>query len=362
MKATAGLTRQQRKSKSKLATATRKKKKTEELPSVRKRDGSTAKETRGGGATPCQDTMPVEQDEYDGRDTFHQWYMQTWGDQIGSMEQRTAIPSMRRTDCHVAPRGPVHTSETLQVFTVRISPRYASGLSWPLHVYGVIAARDHVDYKRNIIFERGRDDCHTITEEAPYLELTGPTRAVVLVDPVYFEFDLKVKGTGQSDEDQDLIFVAYSFRDPPRLLEVSYTGKMCTLELTIGHIFISVEATISMKVIDGSWPDGFRGFFAAKTASIDGMEFALLLTGDDKLPVADDGMINLQRHVVCAEIDKEEEHLEVSVEANNGVAGGRYDDALIFTPQRNGRLSGVLSVGSCEIEVTVAWSLVEWCY
>jgi hypothetical protein len=198
--------------------------------------------------------------------------------------------------------------------------------------------------------------------QAPYLELTGPTRAVVLLDPVCFEVDLKVKGTRQSDEDQDLIFLSTSFRNPPRLLEVSYTGKNCTLEWTMGHIFSSIEATVSMKVIHGSWPDGFRGFFAAKTASIDGMEFALLLTGDDNLPVAEDGMIRLQRQVVCAEIDKEEEHLEVCVEANNGVAGGRYDDALLFTPQRYGRLSGVLSVGSCEIEVTVAWSLVEWCY
>jgi hypothetical protein len=72
---------------------------------------------------------------------------------------------MRRTDRQVAPRGPVDTSETLQVFTIRISPGDASGLSWPLHVYGVIAARDLVDYKRNIIFQRGRDDYHTITEQ-----------------------------------------------------------------------------------------------------------------------------------------------------------------------------------------------------
>jgi hypothetical protein len=40
----------------------------------------------------------------------------------------------------------------------------------------------------------------------------------------------------------------------------------------------------------------------------------------------------------------------------------RYVDALLFKPQRYGRLSGVLNVGSCEIEVSVAWSRVEWCY
>jgi hypothetical protein len=89
-------------------------------------------------------------------------------------------------------------------------------------------------------------------------------------------------------------------------------------ELTLGHIRSSAEATISMKVIHGSWPDGCRGAFAAKTASIDGVEFALLLTGDDdELPVADDGTIELQRKVVCAEVEKEEEHLEVCVEAKS---------------------------------------------
>jgi hypothetical protein len=153
--------------------------------------------------------------------------------------------------------------------------------------------------------------------QAPYLALTGPTRAVVLVDPVYFETDLKVKGTAQSEDDQDLIFEADPFMDPPRLLKVSYTGRISTLELTLGHIRSSAEATISMRVIHGSWPDGFRGAFAAKTASIDGVEFALLLTGDDELPVADDGTIELQRGVVCAEVE-----MEVSVEAD-GLAGER---------------------------------------
>jgi hypothetical protein len=66
MKAGKGLTRQQRGSSSKLAAAARKltaaRKKTKEaaeLPSVRKRDSSTANETRGGaGATPYMDRRP----------------------------------------------------------------------------------------------------------------------------------------------------------------------------------------------------------------------------------------------------------------------------------------------------------------
>ena len=199
----------------------------------------------------------------------------------------------------------------------------------------------------------------------PYLALIGPTRAVVLVDPVYFEVELKVKGTGQS-EDQDLIFLAKSFRNTrpldSSLFTFVYTGKISTLELTFGHILSSVEAAVSMKVIKGSWPDGLQGFFAAKTASINDMRIALLHTGDNnELPLADDGTIKLQRHVVCAEISKGE-HLEISVSAY-GVDDGKqqFGDALLFKPQKGGRLYGTLNVDACEIEVTVTWSLIKWC-
>ena len=88
MKGTVGLTRQQRRSKSKLPTPTRKKK-TEEQPSVRKRDGSAAKETRGGsGAAPFKQTMTVE-GYLEDRHTLHQWYMRAWGEEIGSMEHKS---------------------------------------------------------------------------------------------------------------------------------------------------------------------------------------------------------------------------------------------------------------------------------
>lgn len=198
--------------------------------------------------------------------------------------------------------------------------------------------------------------------QCPYLALTGPARAVVLIDPVYFEADLKVKGTGQS-EDQDLIYMAESFVDStPSTSDVYkcvYTNKISTLELTFAHIISSVEAAVSMKVIHGSWPDGFRGSFTARTASVNDKTIGLLQTGDNsELPLADDGTIKLERHVVCAELE-DGEYLEVSVSAH-GVGGKRSDDGLHFTPQDRGRVKGTVNVGSCDIEVTVSWSLIQW--
>jgi hypothetical protein len=39
---------------------------------------------------------------------------------------------------------------------------------------------------------------------------------------------------------------------------------------SLGYILLSLEATISVRVIDGSWPDGFHGEFAACTVSVEG--------------------------------------------------------------------------------------------
>jgi hypothetical protein len=195
----------------------------------------------------------------------------------------------------------------------------------------------------------------------PYLLLTGPVRAVVLIDPVYFEVQLKIRGTGQS-EDQDLISLAEPFDDyaplDSSLFTCVYTGKISKLELTFGHILMSVEAAVSMKVIRGTWPAGFQAVFAVKTASINDMAIMLLVTAYDSLPLADDGMIKLQRHVVCAEI-MDGEHLEVSASAEN-VDGKQFGDALFFKPQECSNLKDTLTVDSCEIEVTVTWSRISW--
>ncbi|VAI60047.1 unnamed protein product [Triticum turgidum subsp. durum] len=322
-----------------------------EEPSVRK----TVKETRRRPPPVYKVTLPVfEQHRFE----FNKWWMQLWGDLIGSMENKTTIPSARFTDVASGMSSGCPVT-TLQPFEVKISPKENSGLTWPLHVYGYVAARDLVDYKRNIIFERGRDNCQIITDGFPYLALTGPARAVVLDDPVYFEIDLKVKGIGQS-EDQDLIFVADSFSNPQplesALFNRAFTGKISTVELTFGQIIKSVEAAVSMKVVHGSWPDGFRGCFAAKTASINDFTIGLLVIGDNGLPRADDGTIKLQRHVVCAEIGQGD-YLEVFVRAY-GVGGQQLYDTIYFTPQERGRLKGALNVDTCEIEVTISWSLI----
>ena len=54
--------------------------------------------------------------------------------------------------------------ETLQIFSVKVAG-IKEGVHWPLYVYGKVAVRDTVDRKRNIIFDRTRDNFQTVTEQ-----------------------------------------------------------------------------------------------------------------------------------------------------------------------------------------------------
>lgn len=53
---------------------------------------------------------------------------------------------------------------TLLIFSIKVARLKEEGLHWPLHVYGLIAIRDSVDPRRNLLFHRTRDNCQTITE------------------------------------------------------------------------------------------------------------------------------------------------------------------------------------------------------
>jgi hypothetical protein len=52
------------------------------------------------------------------------------------------------------------------------------------------------------------------------------------------------------------------------MFKKSYSSKLSTMEFTVGPIFFSLEATISVKVIEGSWLEDYHGQFTASTASI----------------------------------------------------------------------------------------------
>ncbi|KAF8759444.1 hypothetical protein HU200_010492 [Digitaria exilis] len=276
---------------------------------------------------------------------------------FGRFEDTTKIPNMRFTYKKSKPHHlyPVPTG-TLQIFSVKVA-RIRGDLQWPLHVFGMAAVRDVADHNRNIIFDRPRESCQILTREAPYLKLTGPTRAVGVCDPVTFEVDLKVKGSTES-EDKCLSFLAVTYIDFTALhshhVRMDYPSKLSTLQFELGSIVNSVEATISVRVRKGLWPDGLRAQFAARTASIGEAQVVLLDSGDDTVHISRGGSISLSRCVASVEISG---NLEVIVEAGRGeetAIGKRF-----FKPKKDNVSHGIIGLGFCTLDITVAWSLVS---
>ncbi|CAO2041995.1 unnamed protein product [Urochloa humidicola] len=172
---------------------------------------------------------------------FRKYWHSTFGI---SFDKKTEIPCKRFT-YDPAPRGG-SWSDALQVFYVKVG-ELSGGLQFPLEVFGMVALRDSVDYNRNVIFERERDNSQKLTDQNPYLALTGPVRAVMTYDPVIFEATLYVKEATRSN-DKELSLLATSLVLPPvtdsRLIQRSYRSRLSTLDLMLAHLTRSVEATI----------------------------------------------------------------------------------------------------------------------
>jgi hypothetical protein len=193
-----------------------------------------------------------------------------------------------------------------------------------------------------------------------------------MFDPIRLDVILKVRRTNES-EDKDLSLIAahneccesidYQASNGECALRScvsseKYKSKLSTLELTCGIVVSSIEATISVRTVEGSWPDGFSGRFTACTASVSHTKVSLLKFGDGSVPVsAADGTLELSRRVVSVESFGE---LRICAAAWKG--SNKVEREVLFQPLKFGRSSCHLTIGSCEMEVTVGWSLFPLCY
>ena len=75
-----------------------------------------------------------------------------------------SIPPMRYTYPTPEEKVYIETAETLQIVSLKIVSINDDSLRWPLQVFGMVAVRDILDHKRNIIFQRQRNNCQIINK------------------------------------------------------------------------------------------------------------------------------------------------------------------------------------------------------
>ncbi|KAM0904445.1 hypothetical protein ACQ4PT_018004 [Festuca glaucescens] len=246
---------------------------------------------------------------------------------------------------------------TMQIFSIKITE--LEGLKWPLEVYGVVAARDAVDYRRNHLFLRSRDNCQFFKDkEDSYLHLTGPSRAIMSTDTVRIEFQLKVKGTMKS-EDRPLITEEFACGGAAGTsIMHSIDGLFCKMELCCEHFRGSIQATIiSIRVMQGSLPNGAQVLcFSLPEEDAEGKDerttnpVVLFDQKNGAVPVDEEGYLKLSRQVVPVQLEGK---LEVVTKTDAMSA------SVVFKPELSNISQEPCILGDdCTLEITVAWSLL----
>uniref|UniRef100_A0A8I6XED8 DUF6598 domain-containing protein n=1 Tax=Hordeum vulgare subsp. vulgare TaxID=112509 RepID=A0A8I6XED8_HORVV len=287
-----------------------------------------------------------------------------WGDR-SDFEDMTLLSPMHFTHCTLGLIPYTATTvSALQIYSIKIVETKGM-LKWPLYVYGVIAARDAVDHNRNILFSRQRLDCQELTLEDPCLHLTGPSRAIVAVDHVDFEIQLKLKGATWSG-DKALIsrFETYPGAGGYRegLDTALFSNSFCTVELSFERLIETVQATIlSVCVVEG-WPSPFeyggqimcsspphevKDPLSRHVVLVDSHDF------DGEMPMGSAGYLDLSRQVVSVELGH---NLQFVIQAYSQSGAIARQSRLTFRTKYCNISRGICEIGDSKVGITVAWS------
>lgn len=205
----------------------------------------------------------------------------------------------------------------------------------------------------------------------PYLELTGPTRAVGMNHDVMIDAELKVKG---AVEREDKYLIVDGMTLPPMFglgsVELMTSSGEWKLDIAVGGLKTCVEATIFIKVINGTWPIGFSGQIAARTKGIDDKIILIEFSGDDVTTSGDDvttsGVdrnMEQSRHVRNMEQSRHVVSVQALGELMISFQAWKGEDVMnsekIFKAKMSGRSFCCHTVSSCKLGVLVVWSRIQ---
>ncbi|KAM3299267.1 hypothetical protein ACQJBY_040652 [Aegilops geniculata] len=310
----------------------------------------------------------IAKEEDDGASSYDQHryragWESTWGSSMGGCgsfyDITTLSPMLFTPSTPGFSNYSATASNVLQIYSLEIVDLNVN-LSWPLHVYRVVTARDAVDHNRNILFYRSRHNYQLVTKEDPYLRLTGPSRAIVAVDRVTFEVELKIRyrGADQRQEKASLT-CSYSYgsaRDTTPL----FNGYCCAARLTLEQLPRAIQATVvGVRVVEGGWPFKYgcrvSCSFSADAEDPSPWEVVLLNCRHDEIPVGSDGYFRLSRNVVSVQLQST---MKVIIQAHSR-SGHKVPKGHVDFPDQHCQTSkGSCLVGNSRVEVVVAWSLI----
>ncbi|KAE8778070.1 hypothetical protein D1007_49047 [Hordeum vulgare] len=302
-----------------------------------------------------------KQDDEDGLD--RDGWEATWGSRTGrngGFDDITTLCPMRFTPSTPGIlRFPSVAGPSLQVYSIKLVDLNPN-LSWPLDVYGVVAARDDLDHNRNILFFRSGENCQRIEQEDPFLYLTGPSRAVVADEPVFFQIELKLKYGAQFED--TALFTAYQRYRSVSAREydtMQISTPCCTAEISLERLDPSIQATIvGVRVVKGE-PFNYGCKVSCFFSPVDAMEgcaaeVVLLDCSGERMHAGLDGYLPLSRNVVS-----------VGLQGTLRLFIGAYSkfepsisqiNHVDFPVQQCQTTMLECYVGGSKVEIVVAWS------
>ncbi|CAO1945889.1 unnamed protein product [Urochloa humidicola] len=301
--------------------------------------------------------------EFEDLMAFRRFWEENMSPHFGPLKAITGsdIGPMRYTDSGPPPFGGI-PYDALEIFSIKVTE--LKGLEWPIRVFGLVAVRDSMDHKRNVLFDRSEENCQTLTEKDSSLVLTGPSRAIALIDSPEFEVELRVLGSRPSETSiLSAVYFEYTnrFSESKAGLVETWTEslKRSTIEMKYSELNVPLEATIEMWHSEGSVD--FHGWFYAHMEYMGEEDIVLLDSGDHKVTFKPDGHVLLSRKVVLVEQGAK---LVLGVKAwQNGDVNSAVVDTAEFPARFHSRSDGCFDVGFARcLSLLLGQCFARWCF
>ncbi|XP_034597145.1 uncharacterized protein [Setaria viridis] len=97
---------------------------------------------------------------------FRKYWMEAFSEFYGPFEATTGPEVGPKRYTESGPPFRAMHYDALEVFALKVT-EIKEGLEWPLRVFGLVAVRNSMDYKRNILFQRSKENCQIPPQRIP---------------------------------------------------------------------------------------------------------------------------------------------------------------------------------------------------